>query len=221
MAINKADRRPAPLVPAPQRQSARLLTAWSEVVGPQIGIAPSSYCLGPWPLPSPNAPRALGAAGEKKQRALSCETFVRYDPTPNEPKRTQSGLMDPMQSNRTLAPTVSVIGLSDAAMGWIRGAIRTEARLPDQSTTYEAFDDVVCRESVVALIGMDQDPAQSPGTQPRTPSTTQWEFVSLRSQSNEIGRTFWKPCALDFPSTCFYPMNQKPFDIHFADAHHQ
>ena len=70
--------------------------------------------------------------------------------------------MDSMHSHRTLAPTVSIIGLSEAAMGWIRGAIRTEARLPDQSTSYEAaFDDVVCRESVVALIGMDQNPSQA------------------------------------------------------------
>jgi len=44
-----ADSKPAPSVPtAPQRQSARLLMAWAEVIGPKLGIAPG--LLLPWGL---------------------------------------------------------------------------------------------------------------------------------------------------------------------------
>ena len=67
-----------------------------------------------------------------------------------------------MHSTRPLAPIVSVIGLSDHVMGLVRAAIRTEAQLPDRSTTYEAgLDDVFCRGSAVALVGLDLNRRQA------------------------------------------------------------
>ena len=53
---------------------------------------------------------------------------------------------------------VSVIGISDDAMGLIRAAIRTESQLPMRAAPYAAgSDDVVCRESGLVLIGLDED----------------------------------------------------------------
>ena len=56
------------------------------------------------------------------------------------------------------APAVSVIGLSDHAMGMVREAIRTEVRVPLKACSYEAGrDDVVCRQCDLVLIGIDRN----------------------------------------------------------------
>ena len=84
MAQGKVDKRPAPVVPtAPQCQSARLLTAWSEVIGPQLGIAPK--LLLPWPMAIAIAQRPSRAWSGWREEAAGPQLrdfFVRENPTP-------------------------------------------------------------------------------------------------------------------------------------------
>jgi Flp pilus assembly CpaE family ATPase len=67
-----------------------------------------------------------------------------------------------MPASSPIASAVSVIGLSDFCMGMIRAAIRTEVRLPECPASYDAgLDDVVCRQSQLVIIGVDDNRVQA------------------------------------------------------------